>query len=595
MVTGLVRKINDIKLREKMILSYLVFLLIPLLVVGLMVTAAFRNAALDDAMVQAAGNVERVKKRSAEVLATAIGLSNRLSYDNRLLDMVTRRYGSVLEVYRTYRDYQTFRLFEDFLPDIAGIKIYAENPTLIDNWEFIPLTDDVANSFWYRAAVARPDSVGWYWFDTLTRPGTSRLSLIRGIRFPATRDTGLLVIDINTDRLDASLRAESFDTILVDSNGVVVAATDDRLGGHFLDKPVLNRLLEKKLAGSFDVELDGMAAKVFVTELRTELAFNSLRMVSIFSVDRIVERANQISLAGLAVMVGIFLLALIFISFIYSILANRLLSLSRQIDQVSQGNFTSMLVVDGTDEIGIISSQFNGMVGNIAALLERIRQTEEQKSRLELSQNSIRFKMLASQINPHFLFNALESIRMKAHLRGEKDIARTVKSLGRLMRKNLEAGEQPIPLREEIESVRSYLEIEKFRLEDQYTYTIASEPEVGDLLVPPLIIEPLVENAVVHGVQDRHGGGQVTVRAWREGQVVRVEIRDDGLGMTDERLRTVLQGLNGKESHHIGLANVHQRLVLGYGPLYGLTVSSWGEGPDGQGGTCISFIIPGEA
>lgn len=590
----LVRKLNDIHLRNKMILSYLILLLIPLLIMGLVVTAAFRNTALDEAIKQTEGNVERVRQRTSEVLDMAINLSDRLSTDSRMKDIATRRYASVLDVYLAYRDFQSFRIYQDFTTGISRIKLYADNPTLVNNWEFIPLTSDVAATFWCRSAMANPERIGWYWFDDITRTPDSKLSLVRSIWFPDVNSYGLLVIDVNTDRLDDMLKAESFDTLIIDGNGIVVAA-NGAVGGLPLENATLRRVVATRSPGSYDLSIAGIDSKVFVEDIKAERAFNQLRIVSIFSVERIVERANQISLIGLAVMLGIFLFALIFISFIYSILANRLLSLSRQIDLVSRGHFTTTLPVDGADEIGVISSQFNGMVGNITALMEQIRQADEQKSRLELSQKEIRLKMLASQINPHFLFNALESIRMKAHLRGEKDIAQTVKLLGRLMRKNLEAGDKRIPLREELESVRCYLEIEKFRLEEQLEFRIEVEPEVEGLLVPPLIIEPIVENAVIHGLEEKYGGGCVTVRVRRDGGVVRVEIRDNGCGMSPARLEAVRLGLEERDSHHIGMSNVHQRLVLGFGPEHGLSIVSQLNRPGFPGGTSIVFTLPWEA
>jgi two-component system sensor histidine kinase YesM len=589
-----VRKLNDINLRDKMILSYVILLLIPLLIMGIVVVQAFRTSALDDAIKQTESNVDRVKTRTSEMLETAINLADRLSTDNRVKEIASRRYASVLDVFLAYRDFQTFKISQDFNMDISRIKLYVDNPTLVDNWEFIPLSVETSGAFWYRSAMANPEQNGWYCFGDVTKSGNSRLSLVRSIALPDLPARGVLVIDVNTDRLDALLKAEPFSTLIVDNNNVVAAATDASLNGRPLADSALRQVITKPAPGSYDLNIDGVGSKVFIENIRPERAFNQLRIISIFSVAQIVERANQISLAGLVVMLGIFVLALVFISFIYSILANRLLSLSRQIDLVSRGNFTTTLPVDGRDEIGVISGQFNGMVGNISALLEKIRQADEQKSRLELSQKEIRLKMLASQINPHFLFNALESIRMKAHLRGEKDIAQTVKLLGRLMRKNLEAGDKRIALSAELDSVRCYLEIEKFRLEEKLDYRIEVEPAIEGVMVPPLIIEPLVENAVIHGLEEKYGGGSILVRVWREADLVRIWISDDGVGMPPATLESVRLGLGDWEGHHIGLSNVHQRLVLGYGPEHGLVIESRQAQPDAPGGTIIQFSLPWE-
>ena len=120
----------------------------------------------------------------------------------------------------------------------------------------------------------------------------------------------------------------------------------------------------------------------------------------------------------------------------------------------------------------------------------------EQNNALELAQREIKLKMMASQINPHFLFNALESIRMNAHMKGDKEIANVVRLLGKLMRKNLEVGREQTPLKEEIEMVRSYLEIQKFRYEDRLSFEVKVDPAASNMMIPPLVIQPLVENVI---------------------------------------------------------------------------------------------------
>ncbi|GJM83014.1 hypothetical protein HMSSN139_55100 [Paenibacillus sp. HMSSN-139] len=138
--------------------------------------------------------------------------------------------------------------------------------------------------------------------------------------------------------------------------------------------------------------------------------------------------------------------------------------------------------------------------------------------------------------------------------------------------------------------VSSYLEIQKFRYEDRLSYTLSIDPAASAIRVPPLIIQPLVENAVVHGVEDKEDGVHVEVRIEMSGGLARITVRDNGMGMTPERLREVMSFISGTmepEQKRIGLRNVHQRLVLSYGEEHGLQISSeYGEGTE------ISFTIP---
>jgi len=184
---------------------------------------------------------------------------------------------------------------------------------------------------------------------------------------------------------------------------------------------------------------------------------------------------------------------------------------------------------DAPSEVGFHNPrQFNSMVRSIHDLMIEVQQSNEQNIQLEQMQHDIRFKMLASQINPHFLFNALEAIRMDAHMKGQAEIARVVRLLGKMMRSNLEVGNSTIPLKQEFEMVRCYLEIQQFRYEERLQYQFIVDPEIENLHMPPLIIQPLVENAVIHGLDNKMGGAFVIVEIRRVGDEAVFMIRDNG-------------------------------------------------------------------
>jgi two-component system sensor histidine kinase YesM len=230
------------------------------------------------------------------------------------------------------------------------------------------------------------------------------------------------------------------------------------------------------------------------------------------------------------------------------------------------------------------------MVHNINALMQQVVEKTEQNNKLELAQREIKLKMMASQINPHFLFNALESIRMSAHIKGEKEIANVVRLLGKLMRKNLEIGREHAPLKEEIEMINSYLHIQQFRYEERLNFELDVDKALLNMLLPPLAIQPLVENAVVHGLENKPEGVTVKLQILANSDIVMVKVSDDGLGITPERLAEVQQLITDQEEptrSRIGLRNVHQRLVMCYGEQAGLQIwSVYGKGTE------ISFNIP---
>ncbi|MFC4597365.1 sensor histidine kinase [Cohnella hongkongensis] len=581
------RSFNDMKLRNKMVWSYMLFFILPFMIVGLFVVHEFRQTALTRATEQSESTVERVKSRVQEVLSVPMLLSSQLSLDSDLEDVATTRYKDVFQVVDAYWGYQKFKLFLDFNSEITRVKVYVDNPTLIDNWEFTPLDAKTRHSFWYQSAIGQTGRIGWYYFPTDSRSSSSMLSLVRSVYFQETKTVGLLQIDVNTEELDSILRQEEPEMAIADERGVVVASNRSGMKGRQLHELDWGEQIAALEPGHYELAAGGTSAKVIVDTLRPDNSYTGLQIVSVFPVESIMKEANRISAIGFQIIVVVFVVALILIYSICTVLSNRLLKFSKQINKVSMGNFNTELTVDGSDEIGQIKRQFNQMVGSIRELMDEVRSSHELTRNLERKQNEIKLKMLASQINPHFLYNALESIRMKAHLKGEKEISQTVKMLGRLMRKNLELTGKEIPLSEEFDILRCYLEIQKFRHEDRLDYELYLDPSAEKALVLPLLIQPLVENSVVHGLEKDVEGGVVVVRAYREGDNLRVTVEDNGVGMSDEKREAVLRSLTNQETDRIGLHNIQQRLLMTYGEGFGLEIES-----EEHKGTRVSFSIP---
>ncbi|XEC93356.1 sensor histidine kinase [Paenibacillus tarimensis] len=572
-----------------MILAYVFVIIIPLIIVGIIILEAFRQSALNDATQQTIANVERVKARTIDVLDVSIDLSNRLSLDPKLEDIANRKYESVFDVVESYREYETFRTYMDFNQEISRIKLYTDNPTLISNWELLPLDRVTEQQFWYQAGMEGYGTIGWYYFDDITRARNSMLSLVRRIYFPEYKTTGMLVIDVNTNYLNSFLKQEPFETIILDERDTIVASNRPHMIGKKLSDTRLDEGIAARENGTHELVIDGINSKVYIEDIMPKTSYNGLKIISIFSVESIVAEANRISLIGFTVILISFAVSLILIYFICTILTNRLLNLNRQISKVSKGNFDSVLEVDGNDEIGLLSRQFNQMVYNIKELMEEVQRSNEQKNQLQLNQNEMKLKMLASQINPHFLYNALESIRMKAHINGEREIAQTVKLLGRLMRKNLEISGKKILLEEEIEIVRCYLAIQKFRHGDRLDFELNLDPGTEKISLPPLIVQPIVENAVIHGLERKPEGGKVKVDVSFADNGVRIKVSDDGIGLTQERLKAVMASLQNHEATRIGISNVHQRILLTYNSDCGFRIES-----AVNKGTVVQFVIPME-
>lgn len=588
MYSRIITLMNNLRLRTKLFLSFGCVVLIPILIVGLFLTNELRNMAMANALEQITANVDRVKKRTGEMLNIPLDIAYRLSNDSRLEEAANHHYESVYDVVEAYWNYPDFRDFVRLYNEVSSIRLYIDNPTVLDNWEFLQTNEKITQEHWYQTALAQRGLVSWNYIQD-DRNGQYYLSLIRKVNFFKARTTGVLVVNVNSNKLNAILNQESFETLIMDENDNIVAS--NRVDTQ--DKSLTNIDLTTLSAtgqGPHDVTIDGKPFKMVIDHWQPGGSLNSLRIISIFSVASIVDEPNRIIFLASIVILSALMMAILLIYYVSRLLTGRILHLSKHISKVASGNLGATLVIDGKDEIGQLARQFNHMVRNINALMSEVQESNRQKNATQLKQNEIKFKMMASQINPHFLFNALESIRMKALVRGQADISHVVRLLGKMMRKNLEVGNGMISLQSELETVNCYLVIQKFRYDDRLTYELHVDPKANPLQIPPLIIQPLVENCVIHGLENRIEGGMVRVEIRLEDSYLKVQVSDNGTGISKARIQEIRKMLDNNddyETNNIGMRNIHLRLQLTYGPQFGLTLTS-----QIGFGTQISFAIP---
>lgn len=253
---------------------------------------------------------------------------------------------------------------------------------------------------------------------------------------------------------------------------------------------------------------------------------------------------------------------------------------------ITQTDLQALVTSDNVDEITELGMSFNIMIGKIRELLDSKIKEQEILKKAEL-------RVLQSQINPHFLYNTLDTIIWMAEAKKTDQIVGIVSALSNFFRISLSKGQDWITIAEEIERVRSYLIIQKIRYSDIMDFKIEVDEKVSDNTVLKLILQPLVENAIYHGIKNKREGGTITVRAKpNNGNEVLLEVEDNGIGFTPDKLAQIQAELADnygeiKQESGFGLGNVNQRIKLYYGIQYGLSVKS-----KYQTGTCISFIIP---
>lgn len=299
--------------------------------------------------------------------------------------------------------------------------------------------------------------------------------------------------------------------------------------------------------------------------------------------EKLYQEASALSLSLSKVFVTMFGAGILGAFFISSQITRRITNLSVAMDHVQEGNFSTRLSVQGNDEIAELSHHFNSMLKDLRRLMNEVVETQKEKRKREL-------EILQAQINPHFIYNTLDTLQWKALEYGASDLSDLILSLSSFFRVSLSKGKEMIPLREEIKHVRSYLDIQKARYEEILTYEIQVEESLDDVFLPKILLQPLVENAIYHGIKPKLAQGKISILAQLEGEDLLLKVQDNGVGMTEEQVNQLEEAFEGKRAPvSYGLHNVHQRIRLTYGNPYGLHVESCL-----QDGTAVTIRLPME-
>lgn len=257
-------------------------------------------------------------------------------------------------------------------------------------------------------------------------------------------------------------------------------------------------------------------------------------------------------------------------------------ALAENLRRLSEGDFSARSKNQGANEIDVLSDSFNRMVRKLEVLMEQLQENTRTREQLEL-------RLLQEQINPHFLYNTLELIVWLAESGDKETVIHVVQSLSNFFRVVLSQGRAVVSVAEELACIKSYLYIQQIRYSDILRYEVDADEDTLNLSILKLTLQPLVENALYHGIKTRRGGGVIRVSVCREGEGLRLTVADNGSGMEPEQLERLRTAVSGGKTNAtgFGLMNVQKRVQLEYGAVYGLEIDS----APGQG-TTVTLHLP---
>ena len=568
---------------------FIVFLLaiaVPVFVIGIAITVGYRRFSLELAASRAANALAPLAQGIDEEARRAALLAATLSTDQQFVTAAVS-----LNAVRNPRDeYEISSRIDDRLSaffnytnKIGAILLYfRDRPVfLLRNNRYL-FDRPLDKGTWYETVTAAPDATiimgdfDNYGLDPVKRPllkvavCPSRDSLNGGFQ--------AMVVAFRVPFLDRIVESDvgSFENelLLVDGEGTVILAGRPEKIGTRIDPSLLSPSVFKAGGSTFLSSTASIPAADWT-------------LISVTDYSRVMRDID--AFAGLArwVLLALLLAFAVYIEVFFRQLIHPIRTIIGEMGRVEQGNWDIRVKESGPAELSQLSRSFNTMVSEVKRLTAERELQERERARLEL-------EALRLQINPHFLTNTLNSIKMMAAISNAEPIRRMTSALMRVVSSSFRDGDSPASLGEELEILEQYLLIMRVRYGDTFDVRIEVPGELRGLSVLRMLLQPMVENSILHGLQGLDRRGEITIRGRIESpgagsEALVLEVRDNGRGAAQDKLAQALAG--SPERHHgmtsIGLANIQRRITLNHGSGYGLVV----ETETGRG-TTVTLRLP---
>ncbi|QNK58320.1 sensor histidine kinase [Paenibacillus sp. PAMC21692] len=479
--------------------------------------------------------------------------------------------------------------------EIDSMFLVAADGRAVSNLQSLNRAGDVyKNEMWFKTELGENLQV----LPTHRSEQTGRnvISLVLPIFSTDTMKlAGRLVLNLRIGELEKTLVRSTLAGkgyfFIVARDGTIVYHPEPGLLGQPIGE---TSLAELKLDHPSDVQTI-QGTEMLISSNDSELA--DWKLVAMVPFE---EMASGVKVARNAVMASVLILVVIVLITV-PIIAQRftrpLRQLKKLMEQVEQGNLDVRAdVVPGRDEIQLLSHSYNRMTSRLHSLIETVSRMKVNEMNILLGQKEAMIRALQNQINPHLLYNTLEIINSLAYVEKNERIQVIAKNLGDYYRYTASIKEPFVPLREELEHARKYLDIVKIRFPKHFQSRFYVNEKYMEAGIVKCSLQPLVENAVKYAIEPRQGNGTIIVSAYNESEDLIIEVADNGDGIAPDRLEELRGRLSSMAaqtdetlmgSPSLGIANVHARLVLQYGPRYGLTLTSF----EGRG-TVVSIRVP---
>jgi len=552
---------NNLKIRNKLLLIYAFCVLIPIILVDAVIMYNVNANSQESQKRDLQHAMERVEYNLSATVEGCILFTNNLYTDRSLEKFLTKNYISYMDYYDEY----TQLLKNNSLSSnynyglLYKIEIFADNDTMLGGGKISTLST-VKDTQWYQAFEESGEDIFLYtYYDETKRfiPGSGScrtISIMRRLdNFGSKGIEKVVKIDIDYNAMLLDVLHEKID-------GVIYVRNSDYI--LFSNLPNTSGMKPYITADTLDVEEITMSRTFMTGNQEWEVVILS-KSAPFWSV--LFNNKGLVFLILLNIIIPTIMIYLVGIS-----ISHRLSIVATYIGKVEKEQFEVICCKEGEDEIGKLIRSYNMMVIRIKDLIEVVFKGNAEKQTLELSKKQAELKAIQSQVNPHFLFNTLETIRMRSLLKGENETADIIGELAILFRRSMNWGQDYITIEEEMNFIEKYINIQKYRFGDKIKFNHYIMVQCNNYRIPKLTLSSFVENACIHGIEATVNEGVISLNITKNEEYLFIEISDNGKGFEEKRLeeiRWMIANADSKmlnESISTGMLNAYLRLRMYY-------------------------------
>ncbi len=546
--------IRDMSIIRKLYLSYFLVLILPISIISIILAINISDKTEKAIMEGANHAAEQMSQELSDIIQVGTyAISSQLMDENLRQIANADSKGDSYELIKKYGTYNRISMLKDISPEIEDIQVYISNEAIMETGEIKKLSAKMRETDYFKRAMEHPGKVHFEYMKGLQLFNTNaeQLHLITYLNDYYNHIEFFIVVRIDSDSIQHLFRNTEYPISII---------TPD----HRIEIKDPNNLPNSQ---SIPLEIS----------IKPKDTADTLSLILSVPLQKRTKAVNTALFNSFLAIMTCFIAAILLIIIFARSITGRLWRIRNYTHEITLGNFDTGTNLIGNDEIGQLATDVTTMIAYIKDLMQKNQEYILRQSALELKHKEAALSLLTNQINPHFLFNTLDTIRMELLMDKDSKASHAILMLSELLRSSIETGSHPIALNKELKMAENYLNLTKIRFGDQFSFHIDCQIE-ENLLILPFILQPIVENAVIHGLRNCAYAGQITITVKQVGDDIIMEIVDNGTGMDQTRLELLRQSLQAspyeEETQHIGISNVHKRLRLYYGDSYGLSIES---------------------